>query len=152
MRTTIYINRQYFEKLKSATDFLNISKSDIISILLSRMSNKIVFKVKTYETVHYQESDPDINWITMHVRFNPLIYEKTQDMKRNYKFSVSWLVSYAIINYLDEIMKEITDNENNNVDNYDQNFIHIVKMYGGIRGFITLWGVPEEKYLNKLLY
>lgn len=68
-------------------------------------------------------------------------------LKRNFKFSVSWFISYAINKFLDEIVKEMINPENqrNTVDNYDQNFIHIAKMSGELRVFITIWGVPEEK-------
>ena len=68
-------------------------------------------------------------------------------------FSVSWFLSFAIFNYIDEIVKELNNTEiqENILDNYDQNFIYMARMFGGIKGFLTLWGVPEEKYLNRLL-
>ena len=153
MRTTIYINRLYYEKLKTSSEILSISKNEIISFLLTRITNDTFFKVKPYETVQYQKSNPDINWKTAHIDLKPVFYEKAQDLKRNFKFSVSWFITFAIINYLDDIVKEMTEpgNQGNIMDNYDQNFIYIAKSYGKIQGFITLWGVPEEKYLNKLL-
>ncbi len=153
MRTSIYINNRYPEKLKAASLILCISKNEIISILISRITNDSVFKSKVYQTVKYQSSYPDIVWKTQHIKFDPVFYEKAIDSRRNFKFSVSWFIAYAIVNYLDEIVKEMTDPENkgNMQDNYDHNFVYIAKTFGGIRGFITIYGVPEEKHLKNLL-
>ena len=89
----------------------------------------------------------------MHIKFKPVFYEKAQDLKRNYKFSVSWLISFAIVEYLDDILNEMATPENQKkiMDNYDQNYIYIAKMYGKIPVFIAMWGVPEKKYLNRVL-
>ena len=107
MRTTVYLNSLHFEKLETASKVLNLSTNEIVTILLTRMTDNSVFSTKPYETVKYQTSNPDIIWITMHVTFKPVFYEKVQDLRRNYKFSVSWFISYAINKYLDIIVKKM---------------------------------------------
>jgi hypothetical protein len=153
MRTTVNIDKFYKEKLEAALKKTGIHQREMISLMLDRLTKDIAFEAKPYETVKYQESDPDIQWKTMHITYYPVFYEKAQDLKRNFKFSVSWFITYAIANYLDSIVGELLDSTNNKIimDNYDHNFIHIIQNYGNIKGFLTLWGVPDIIYINRLL-
>ena len=153
MRTTIYINSILQNKLINASDVLNVSKHELVSILLSRIIRSNSFYSKPYEAVKYQDSFPDAVWKREHIILDPVFYEKALDFRRNFKFSVSWLISFAVMNYLDEIVENMSnpDNHDSIMDNYHRNFVYISKMLGGIHVFVTMMGIPEEKYLEKLL-
>jgi hypothetical protein len=153
MRTTVNINRVNFEQICSSSKTLGISRNEVVAILLSRMSEKAVFKAKLYNTVRYQASDPDAEWMTMHVKFKPVRYEKMQDMRRSYKFSVSWFLAFAVSHFLDDMINEMLNPEKKNikVDNYDHNFTHISQKYNNFQVFISIWGKMNKKKIKKLL-
>ncbi len=144
----------YFEKIVSALEVLGVSRDELLLILFERIAKKAVFKAKTFETVSYQESSYDSMWITMHIRFDPVIYEKAQDMRRNYKFSVSWLLAYGIIHFLDEIISEMTGSEDSGreTDNSDENYFTFSDIFGDVRSFMSFWGVPEDEHLKKFIF
>ena len=153
MRTTVNINSILLNKIKSASSANNISKNELILILLSKLINSNEFNPKPYKAVKYQDSYPGIVWKREHIQLDPVFYEKVLDFRRNFKYSVSWLISYAVMNYLDKLVKELDKSGTHEyfMDNYPRNYIYISKMLGGIHMFITILGVPEEKYLEKLL-
>jgi hypothetical protein len=153
MRTTIYINHYHFNKLIDASNLLNISRNELISMFISRLTHDNRFETKLFETVKYQDSESNINWITMHVKFEPVFYEKALDLRRHYKYSVSWFISYAIMEYLDDIVGKLLNPENRKKiwDNYDRNYIYISREYENIHTFTVSWGFVKEKYLKKLL-
>jgi hypothetical protein len=151
MRTTIYINTIHAQKLKVAASLLNISKNEIISILISRLTHDNRFDSSIFKAVEYQKSDPDIIWKIEHIDFEPVFYEKALDLRRNYKFSVSWFIAYGILNYLDEIVENLLNPENKRKieDNYDRNYVYIHRKLGNIPAFIAIWGIPKEKHIKK---
>ena len=132
---------------------MDVSKHDLISILLSRIIKNNNFNPRLYQTVKYQDSYPDTVWKREHIKLEPVLYEKALDFRRNFKFSVSWFISFAIVHYLDEIVKKLSnpDSCDNVMDNYHRNFVYISKMLDDIQVFITILGFPEEKYIEKLL-
>jgi hypothetical protein len=153
MRTTVYIKEVYCERLMEVMDLLGISKDNLVSLILDRITVKSAFKVKTFETVNYQKSCPDTVWETMHVRFNPVVYEKAQDMRNNYKFSVSWFLAYGIVNFLDEIVSELTgsgDCDGKVEDGLGREYVSFSVVFGGLRGFFSFWGDPGKKFLKNL--
>jgi hypothetical protein len=82
-----------------------------------------------------------------------VFYEKFLDLRRNYKYSVSWFIAHAIRNYLDELVADLTNPRDPEkiLDNYDWNHVYITRMLGTIPLFISVLGFPEIKYLEKLL-
>jgi hypothetical protein len=153
MRTSVYIKEVYCERLTQVMDMLGISKDNLVSLILDKITVKSAFKVKTFETVNYQKSCPGTVWETMHVRFNPVVYEKSQDMRNNYKFSVSWFLAYGIVNFLDEIVRELSGSSDSGEkvgESFERRYVSFSEVVGGIRGFFSFWGIPEKKYLKNL--
>ncbi len=153
MRTTVYLEETCIEKLNETKIKLDISRNRLVLMLLERIAKRGDFQAKSFKPVCYQECSPGSKRKTMHVRFDPANYEKAQDMRRNFKYSVSWFVVYGIDNFLDEILDEFTgtgDYENKTV-NYEQNFLAISDVYGNVQGFCSFWGIPEKKYITELL-
>jgi hypothetical protein len=153
LRTTININPLLLTRLKEASGTLEISTNEIIMLLLGAVQSKKGFNIGELRGVRYQDADPDRKWCRFHVTYRSRMYEKALDMRRFFKCSVSFIISFAIFKYLDEIVERIKDSENSNriMDNYPSNYIFISKMYNGIQGFTIIWGVPEQKYLENLI-
>jgi hypothetical protein len=150
MRTTININRELSKKIKTAADKLQISKNDFISLLINIAISKKAFTLQSLKCVTYQNPDPDKNWVKLHVTFDNDTYEKGLDCRKFFKVSVSLLISFAFINYYDEIISSY-QNKCDLMDNYPRNYILITKLFNSIQGFIILWGYPGVEHLENLL-
>jgi hypothetical protein len=150
MRTTIYINLELLDRLDRASALLNISKNDIIGLLISRLTKDNNFDARPFETVSYQTSVKGMTWKIKHVEFEPVFYEKAQDLRRNFKFSVSWFIAYGICEYLDDIVEGILNPKSKAKDNYDRDYTYKAKKFGKIRIFIAIWNIPRLKHLKKL--
>ncbi len=154
MRTTINIDVTLLGEFETAMDTLHLSKNKLISLLLARIISKDEFEPRPYERVTYQER---CNGLIVrkkeHINIESVFYEKYLDLRRNLKFSVSWFIAYAIKNYLNELVFDLINTDNTKVtpDNYARNFVYITKMLGTIPLYISILGVPELKYLEKLL-
>jgi hypothetical protein len=140
MRTTIYINTIYLDKLKEAMAAVNLSKDELIALLVTRIIKKNNFAPVPYKAVEYQKSEPDIVWKIEPVKLDPLFYEKDLVLRRHFKFSFSWFIAFAIVNYLDELVYELrnTKDYGNTLDNYTRDYVYISEMVGSIRVFITM--------------
>jgi hypothetical protein len=147
MRTTIYINTILLGKLKEAVSEINVPKNELITLLVSRIIKKNHFSPKPCETVKYQKSRPDIEWKREHIKLEAVYYEKVLDLRRHYKFSVSWFIAFAIVNYLDELVDDLKNPEDCDkvLDNYVQDYAYISEMLGSIRIFITMMDTRMEK-------
>ncbi len=150
MRTTIYINTLLLKRLKNVAQAMEVSQNKLITLLLMKIINKSSLKPKMYKAVSYQESDPDIIWKIEHITLEPVFYEKDLDLRRNFKYSVSWLIAFAIINYLDEIKEELSGGNNQNTeDNYDRDFVYIYKKIKGIHHFTSILGKTDQNTLEE---
>jgi hypothetical protein len=140
MRTTIYINTIFLDKLEEAMAAVDLSKDELITLLVSRIIKKNSFDPKPCKTVEYQKSEPGIVWKIEHVKLDPLFYEKDLVLRRHFKFSFSWFIAFAIVNYLDELIYELRNPKGceNTLDNYTRDYVYISKMVGSIRVFITM--------------
>jgi hypothetical protein len=140
MRTTIYINTVYLDKLEEAMAAVDLSKDELITLLVARIIKKNSFAPEPYKTVEYQKSRPGIVWKREHIKLDSLFYEKDLVLRRNFKFSFSWFIAFAIVNYLDELVYELKNpkNCNNILDKYVKDYVYISKMVGSKRVFITM--------------
>ncbi len=154
MRTTINIDEELLEKLEEAADALSLSNNEMISLLLARIIRKKEFKPRPYERVTYQKRNKDVVvWEKEHINIDSVFYEKYLDLRRNFKFSVSWFIAFAIRNYLDELVYDLSNPRNHEkiLDNYERNFMYITRMLGTVPLFISILGFPELKHLERLM-
>jgi hypothetical protein len=153
IRTTININKNLLSRLKKAMYDIDLPKDEVIKLLLSRILRKKDFHPRPDIRVKYQGRRLKKDWKKEHITLDPVFYEKFLDLRRNYKFSVSWFIAFAIRNYLDELVAELTNPRDPEkiLDNYDWNSVYITRMLGNIPLFISVLGFPELKYLEKLL-
>ncbi len=154
MRTTININTKLLKELENAAKILNLPQDEVISQLLARIIRKNHFNPRPYERVRYQKRGKGlIIWKKEHINIDSVFYEKYLDLRRNFKFSVSWFIAFAIKYYLDELVYDLSNPRDTKkiLDNYERNFVYITKMLGNVPLFISILGFPESKYLQRLM-
>jgi hypothetical protein len=146
MRTTIYINHVNLVKLEKASSVLNMSMNQLISIFITRLTKDDSFYSRLFQSVKYQDSDSDMSWKIKHIEFEEVFYEKALDLRRNYKFSVSRLIAYAVDNYLDDIIEKMLNPENKDKieDNYDRDYSYKAQKIGKMRIFKMIWNFSEK--------
>jgi hypothetical protein len=148
------IDLKLFEKLEEAMDTLHLSRNELVSPLLARIIRKNEFEPKPHERIRYQERGKGlIVWKKKHINIDSVFYEKYLDLRRNYKFSVSWFIAFAIRNYLDELVCNLSNSDDSEIilDNYDRNFIYMYKNIESVHIFISSLGYPGEKILKRLM-
>ncbi len=147
MRTTINADTILINRLKEAMAEVDLPKDKLIELLLSRIIIKNSFVPKPCEAVKYQDGGPDKVWKIEHINLESLSYEKVQDFRRHFKFSVSWFIAFGIINYLDELVSELRNSGNSekNLDNYTRNYAYIYEIVGSIRVFLTIMETQSKK-------
>ncbi len=109
---------------------------------------------RRFKPVKYQKDVPGTIWTIEKIKFEPVFYEKALDMRRNFKYSVSWFIAYGIDNFLDELVNEMLNPEDPEIiaDNYDRNSVYIARLLGDVQVFISMLGFPEEKYLTRFIF
>ncbi len=61
-------------------------------------------------------------------------------MRKFFKMSVSFILAYAVMRYLDEVLKR-----NKSADNYCyQNYIFMKEVVNGIICWQIYWGIPQK--------
>ncbi len=154
MRTTITIDSELLKKMEEAANILRLSKNKMISLLLARIIREDEFEPRPYERVTYQKRDKDfIILVKEHINIDSVFYEKYLDLRRNFKFSVSWLIGFAIKHYLNELVYDLNNPRDHKkiLDNYARNFVYITRMVDNIPFFISILGFPDHKTLERLM-
>ncbi len=154
MRTTITIDSELLKKLEEAAGILRLSNNEMYSLLLARIIRKDEFEPRPHERVTYQKWGEDFFILEKeHINIDSDFYEKYLDLRRNFKFSVSWLIGFAIRNYLDELVYDLSNPRNHKkiLDNYEQNFVYIARMPDNVHVFISILGFPKLKTLERLM-
>ena len=119
VNTTLNIKLSLLEMVNNAASICKISRSHFIILLLQRImkENKKLFG--SYSQIKYQKSDAEDSWHNFHICFSTYQYEYCLDMRKFFKMSVSFILAYAIENYLDEIIELLKCGKNKtNTDNY----------------------------------
>ena len=140
IETTLYINKSILETLNKSSAITGINKNKIIKLLMQRVMKDNQRLLKSYSRVKYQERDIKENWHRLHIVLNEYEYEYYLDMRKFFKMSVSFILAYAVMRYLDEVLKK-----NKSSDNYCyQNYIFMKEVVNGIICWQTYWGIPQK--------
>lgn len=153
VETTMNIRREVLDKITDAASSVNLSKSEIISIILVRFSKGCNNKSRIFSTVRYQQASSTRSFHRLHVVISNDIYEKCLDMRKLLKMSVSYILACAVEKYLEEIIKSSNEIKDKRItDNYYSNYIIISKYHDdGIYSYTIFWGFPNKKTLMKTL-
>ncbi len=140
IETTINIDHDVLEKISRAAIRAGVSRRDMISSLLRRLSDDHEMMMRSWERVRYQERNNDNRWKCLHVVLWPDEYEFFLDLRKAYKQSISRLIAYAVEKYLDEVINYVMKNTDNN--RY-KNYVIVCNIIDGVVCWGYYWGVPR---------
>ncbi len=109
IKSSVNINIEKLSLLENFSKVNELSVNDVVVLLMRKILKDGNYNVKKFSAVKYQDIDPDKNWDTLTVFFEDVDYELFTDMRKFFKFSVSFLLAKAIDLFLDKILSEIKE-------------------------------------------
>ena len=144
IETTLHVHKSILDKLDWGATISRRSRTLIIKLLIQRIMKDNHKMIKTNSRVRYQDRDLKENWQRINIVFNEYEYEYCQDMRKFFKMSVSYILAYAVLRYLDELLKR-----HKSTDNYCfKNYILIMKIIDDSIFWQIHWGIPPTLPLN----
>ncbi|HPC41866.1 MAG TPA: hypothetical protein PLM53_08155 [Spirochaetota bacterium] len=140
IETTINLDIGVVNDIVRASMITGISRRDIVSSLIKRLSRDHQGMVRSWIRVRYQARTGGNAWKRLHLALWPDEYEFFLDMRKVCKMSVSFLVSYAVLKYLDEVIRLLLKNSDNN--RY-KNYLIFNRIVDGIVCWTYCWGMPR---------
>ncbi len=147
--TTINIKLVILTRIDASAKMLSISRSKLVELLLKRMMQGKNTDKNRFTRVKYQKRDKNANWKRPHIMMEPDLYEKSIDMRKLYKMSVSHIVTVAYKKYFDSVIAELKNGES--TDKNRRNYICIAKKHGMVFSYTVFWDYPQEEELVKHL-
>lgn len=139
MKTTLNVHTEVLEKIVSAAQTANISKSRMIVLLIMKVLAQKEITGSLGMPVRYQRRRKRDEWHKLHACFREDEYEYFSDLRRILKMSVSLILSYAVEKYLGE------KNNLDNSDNYPfRNYILIKDHINDTICWKHIWGYPLD--------
>ncbi len=140
IETTLHVHKSILDKLNRGEEITGRSRTFIIKLLIQRIMKDSQRMIKMNSRVKYQERDLKENWHRIHIVLNEYEYEYCFDMRKFFKMSVSYILAFAVLRYLDEILKR-----NKSTDKYFYtSYIFIKKIYDGAISWQIYWGIPPQ--------
>ena len=139
--TTINIDLPNLKRLTGASIALSTSRTALISVILKYMSRKPLKHFEAKLGIEYQPRSLDHQWHVFHLRLSRDEYDFFQDMRRICKMSISYIIAFAIQNYLNEIIKLFRGK----VDSYRYHNYAIMQInIGDVICWAIYWGIPDK--------
>jgi hypothetical protein len=144
IETTLHVHKSILDKLDMGAEISKRSRTFIIKLLIQRIMKDNQRMIKTCSRIKYQERDVRENWSRVNIVFNEYEYEYCQDLRKFFKMSVSLILAYAVLRYLDEVLKW-----NESTDKYFyKSYILIKNTYDGAICWQIYWGIPPTLSLD----
>ncbi len=138
IETTLHVHRNILDKLDNGAAISRRTRTYIIKLLVQRVMKDNHSMVKMNSRVRYQDRDIKENWKRINIVFNEYEYEYCQDLRKFFKMSVSYILAFAVLRYMDELIKS-----NISTDKYfHRNYIFIRKTIDNIICWQIYWGIP----------
>ncbi len=102
--TSLYITKELKSKIKQCVQELDIEEIDLLSVLCFKAGKFLCSEAQCFQTVDYQERGKDYE--IMPVYFYAADHEYIHSNRLSCKVSVSKLLSFAMVLFLDEIMQK----------------------------------------------
>jgi E3 ubiquitin-protein ligase DOA10 len=147
IETTANIDFGTYQLIKSTAKLLGVSGRRLVHVLLKIVVREMPFDYRIYRTVEYQPDRPKEDWVCYHLRLSGVVYESSHDMRKLMKYSVSFLLCYAVRVYLEKAVKILTEDEN--LDNYPDIYCLSAIHTEEISTFTVFHTFPEEKDLPR---
>lgn len=139
IKTTVRIPAETLQALVEASHLLQVTRSDMIARLLKHLARKTA-RTAFWTRVRYQERRRKEDWKQVHVSPKGDEYELFLDLRKVRKFSVSFLVTWAVEECLDDLMDNCGNGDNYHFKNYA--VIHFFN--NDIECWLFCWGIPPE--------
>ncbi len=147
--TTCNMKLVVLERIDASAKKFSISRSKLISMLLKRMMEGKNTDKNRFSRVKYQKRNKRANWKRPHIMLDQDLYEKSLDMRKLYKMSVSYIVLVAYKKYFETVINELKNGGSS--DKNQRNYICIGKRYGRVFSYTVFWDYPPEKELIRIL-
>ncbi len=144
IETTLHIHKRILDKLDKEVVRTGRSRTSIIKLLIQRVMKDNQKMIKINSRVKYQERDLKENWFRIHITLNEYEYEYYIDLRKLCKMSVSLILAYAVLKYMDELL-----DRNKSTDKYYfTNYLFIKKTYEGAICWQIYWGIPPQLIIS----
>jgi len=144
--TSINIEKKRLERFQHAAKSLNLSETELLSILIEKSRSMLGDLAVTKRAVRYQRGIDPADYAIHHVNFTDADYEFATGRRYLFKISVSFLIRLAIDLFLDEIINKWTNNpalEKAKRQSYVTNFYYDHFNIGHlVRSSSELWEIP----------
>lgn len=144
IETTMHVHKSILKMLEKSSETTNRTRTYIIKRIMQRVMRDNRKLLKSYSVIKYQERDLKENWYRIHIILNEYEYEYYLDMRKFYKMSVSFILAYAVMRYLDRVVNEILNKKNNTDNYYYINYVFIEEVVYGIICWKIYWGFPTH--------
>jgi hypothetical protein len=147
IETTANIDQGTYRIIKSTAKALGIPGRRLVHVLLKLVVKEMPFDYRIYRTVEYQADRAEGEWKCFHLRLTGAVYESGHDMRKLMKYSLSFLLCYAVRVYLEKAVKILT--EDVNLDSYPDIYCLSAIHTEEISTFTVFHTFPEEKDLPR---
>jgi hypothetical protein len=144
VETTINVHKNMLQMLDRGAVITGRTRTFIIKLLMRRAMSDNQKMVQSYSRVKYQSRDFRENWHRLHMVMNEYEYEYYLDMRKFFKMSVSFILAYAVIRYLDEILNEWHEKGNGAYKYFYKNYVIIKKIIDKVICWQIYWGIPPK--------
>jgi hypothetical protein len=147
IETTANIDEGTYRTIKDTAKMLKVSARRLVHVLLKIVVREMPFDYRIYRTVEYQPDRPKGDWKCFHLRLTGAVYESGHDMRKLMKYSLSFLLCYAVRVYLEKAVKILREDEN--LDSYPDIYCLSAIHTPEISTFTVFHTFPEEKDLPR---
>jgi hypothetical protein len=140
IETTLHVHKNILNRLDRGATIIGKSRTSVIKLLIQRIMKDNHKMIRINMRVRYQNRDEKKNWKRINIVFNEYEYEYCQDLRKFFKMSVSLILAYAVLRYLDELLKGKKSTNNYLYSNY----IFIRKVINNVICWQIYWGIPPE--------
>ncbi len=146
IESTMHIHKSILEMLNRGAEITGKTRTSIIKLLMQRVMSENKKMLISHSRIKYQARDKKENWHQFHVAMNEYEYEYYLDMRKFYKMSVSFILAYAAMRYLDEILNDLLNGDKNTDNYFYKNYIFVKRTIDGITCWQIYCGIPQRLF------
>ena len=150
-QSTFNIREDLIPRLEGAAETLNMKRSRVVEALLVKFMDNTKGGEKSLEQLKYQIIKKGVKSKKMGIFWRRDVYERSLDVRKVFKISVSYAIAVSIERYLDELIKEIQHIESKG-GAYNYNTFYFINADYHSNSFVytTIWNNPGDEILWKV--